>query len=219
MAPLPARDAWRRPAHEARVVLRTDEWTAVGFALGVVELVARDAEDTVVGHLGPDLLGPDWDEDEALRRLRADPAARSARRCSTSATWPASATCTRTSCASSAACTRGCRSATSPTCPGWCGGPARRSRPTRSASSSPPTGDLRRGEQTWVYRRDRQPCRRCGTRIRVDMQGPGGAGAGDVLVPVLPAGARLSGRSGGGGHHVAGATGSVRGRDAGGAST
>ena len=34
------------------------------------------------------------------------------------------------------------------------------------------TGDTRRGKQTWVYRRDKQPCRRCGTRIRVDMQGP-----------------------------------------------
>ena len=65
---------WRRPTHEARVVLRTQDWTAVGFALGVVEVVARDAEDTVVGHLGPDLLGPGWDEDEALRRLLADPA-------------------------------------------------------------------------------------------------------------------------------------------------
>ena len=34
---------WRRPAHEARVVLRTDGWTAVGFALGVMELVPRQA--------------------------------------------------------------------------------------------------------------------------------------------------------------------------------
>ena len=65
---------WRRPAHEARVVLRTDDWTAVGFALGIVEVLPRADEETVVGHLGPDLLGPDWDEDEALRRLLADPA-------------------------------------------------------------------------------------------------------------------------------------------------
>src|SRR3954463_7217147 len=53
---------WRRPAHEARVVLRTDEWTAVGFALGVVEVLDREAEPEAVGHLGPDLLGEDWDE-------------------------------------------------------------------------------------------------------------------------------------------------------------
>jgi len=64
---------WRRPAHEARVVLRTEEWHAVGFALGVVELLARDDEESAVGHLGPDLLGPDWDPDEAVRRLAAPP--------------------------------------------------------------------------------------------------------------------------------------------------
>ena len=33
---------WRRPAHEARVVLTGEEWIAVGFALGVVELVRTD---------------------------------------------------------------------------------------------------------------------------------------------------------------------------------
>ena len=27
----------------------------------------------MVGHLGPDLLGPDWDPAEAVRRLAADP--------------------------------------------------------------------------------------------------------------------------------------------------
>ena len=65
--------SWRRPAHQARVVLRTEGWTAVGFALGIVELVPRTAEPDVVGHLGPDLLGPDWDEAEAVRRLAASP--------------------------------------------------------------------------------------------------------------------------------------------------
>ena len=64
---------WRRPTHQARVVLATDDWTAVGFSLGVTELVARGEEESVVGHLGPDLLGPDWDEPEALGRLTADP--------------------------------------------------------------------------------------------------------------------------------------------------
>jgi endonuclease-8 len=62
---------WRRPAHEARVVLRTEGWHAVGFALGIVELLARDDEASAVAHLGPDLLGPDWSADEAQRRLTA----------------------------------------------------------------------------------------------------------------------------------------------------
>ena len=66
-------EPWRRPAHQARVVLRTEPVVAVGFSLGIVELVPTDAEHDVVGHLGPDLLGPDWDEDEALRRLLGHP--------------------------------------------------------------------------------------------------------------------------------------------------
>lgn len=66
-------DRWRRPAHEARVVLATERWEAVGFALGVVDLLRTGDEDQAVGHLGPDLLGPEWDEQEALRRLSANP--------------------------------------------------------------------------------------------------------------------------------------------------
>lgn len=64
---------WRRPGHQARIVLATQEWEAVGFSLHDVRLVRRSAEHRLVGHLGPDLLGPDWDLDEALRRLRAAP--------------------------------------------------------------------------------------------------------------------------------------------------
>ena len=64
---------WRRPDWQARAVLGTGDWTAVGFQLGLLEVVPRTEEHSIVGHLGPDLLGPDWDADEALRRLTADP--------------------------------------------------------------------------------------------------------------------------------------------------
>ncbi len=65
---------WRRPAHSARAVLETSEWVAVGYSLGVLEVIARAEEAAVVGHLGPDLLGADWNPDDAVRRLTADPA-------------------------------------------------------------------------------------------------------------------------------------------------
>ena len=64
---------WRRPEWQARAVLTTADWTAVGFQLGLLEVVPRTEEESIVGYLGPDLLGPDWDADEALRRLTADP--------------------------------------------------------------------------------------------------------------------------------------------------
>lgn len=66
-------ERWRRPAWQARVVLGTEDHLAVGFQLGSVEVVARGEESRVVGHLGPDLLGPDWDASVALANLRARP--------------------------------------------------------------------------------------------------------------------------------------------------
>jgi endonuclease VIII len=67
-------DPWKAgPAWQVRVVLATPEWEAVGYRLPVVELVPTSREPDIVGHLGPDLLGPDWDPGEATRRLLADP--------------------------------------------------------------------------------------------------------------------------------------------------
>ena len=64
---------WRKPGFTARCVLRTAVADAVGFSLGIVEVVRTADEDRVVGHLGPDLLGPDWDLAEAEQRIRAAP--------------------------------------------------------------------------------------------------------------------------------------------------
>lgn len=64
---------WRKPGHTARCILRTTEADVVGFSLGTLEVVATADEDRIVGYLGPDLLGPDWDPVEAERRLRASP--------------------------------------------------------------------------------------------------------------------------------------------------
>lgn len=64
---------WPRPAHQARLVLVTHQTQAVGFLLGMVNLVPTDREDSIVGHLGPDVLGADWDPGEAARHLAAQP--------------------------------------------------------------------------------------------------------------------------------------------------
>ncbi|WP_406145532.1 Fpg/Nei family DNA glycosylase [Streptomyces sp. NBC_01012] len=69
-----AGERWRGgPGHQIRAVLATAEHTAVGYRLPVLELLRTVDEGQVVGHLGPDLLGPDWDPDIALRHLLADP--------------------------------------------------------------------------------------------------------------------------------------------------
>lgn len=63
-------ERWRGgPAWQVRAVLATAEWTAVGYRLPVVELVATSHESSLVGHLGPDLLGPAWDPAQATANL------------------------------------------------------------------------------------------------------------------------------------------------------
>jgi len=167
-----AGSGWRRPAHEARVVLRTDDWTAVGFTLGIVEVLPRAAEDTAVGHLGPDLLGPDWDEDEAVRRLGADPARPVAEALLDQRNLAGIGNLYKSELCFLAGVHPRLPVGQVPDLP-------RLVRRARSALETNKerveqtlTGDTRRGRQTWVFRRDRQPCRRCGTTIRVDMQGP-----------------------------------------------
>ena len=41
----PPDSKWRRPTHQARIVLATDDRVAVGFALGITEILGRDDED------------------------------------------------------------------------------------------------------------------------------------------------------------------------------
>ncbi|MEO7722091.1 MAG: DNA-formamidopyrimidine glycosylase family protein [Pseudolysinimonas sp.] len=67
---------WPKPAYQARAVLRTASVTAIGFELGITELLPRDEEHTVTDRLGPDLLGASWDDAaaaEATARLEAHP--------------------------------------------------------------------------------------------------------------------------------------------------
>lgn len=163
---------WSRPAHQARVVLETAARTAVGFSLGIVELLDTADEHTVVGHLGPDLLGPDWDEDVALSRLRADSARPvgealldqtclagignmyQAELCFVSGVHP------RTPVGAVGALPRVVRRA------------KQMLELNSRRATQTTTGDLR--EPLWVYRRDKAPCRRCGTPIEVAMVGPPG---------------------------------------------
>lgn len=65
----------RSPAakrHTVRAVLCSAERTAIGDQLGMVHLIRTDAEDRVVGHLGPDLLDPEFDRRIAIDHLAMD---------------------------------------------------------------------------------------------------------------------------------------------------
>ncbi|MEU6354348.1 DNA-formamidopyrimidine glycosylase family protein [Streptomyces sp. NPDC047072] len=62
------------PTHQIRAILGNEENTAVGYRLPVLELLRTTDEQKAVGHLGPDLLGPDWNPEKARENLLQDPA-------------------------------------------------------------------------------------------------------------------------------------------------
>ncbi len=59
--------------HDLRAAVLTEQWSAVGLRLGMLDLVPTAREADLVGHLGPDVLGPDWDPDVAAANVRAHP--------------------------------------------------------------------------------------------------------------------------------------------------
>ncbi len=152
--------------HRIRLVLGNDARQALGYRLGIVEVLKTGHEHRAVGHLGPDLLGPDWDAAEALRRLQADPARSVGEALLDQRNLAGIGNIYQ----SETLFLRGM----SP----W--------RPIGAVDDLPEvvdvarrlleankdrvgqvtTGDTARGRETWVHGRARRPCRRCGTPIR-----------------------------------------------------
>jgi endonuclease-8 len=160
-----------RPAHLIRVVLRTAAAVAVGYHLHEVALVPTAEEDRLTGHLGPDLLGADWDPAEATRRLAAEPD-----------TSIAEALLDQRNLAGvgnlykcEVLFLRGVSPWTPvrdvPDLPGMVALAQRLLASNRGRWTQATTGSLRRGETNYVYGRRAQPCRRCGTAIREEQQG------------------------------------------------
>lgn len=70
-------ERWQRPRRDMRVVIATADYEAVAFSVPVAEFI-RDRDlrrHDELRTLGPDLLSDTFDAGEALRRLRARPAA------------------------------------------------------------------------------------------------------------------------------------------------
>ncbi|WP_336630658.1 MULTISPECIES: DNA-formamidopyrimidine glycosylase family protein [unclassified Microbacterium] len=157
-------ERWSAPAFQARAIVGTARAVAVGFEIAMVDLVPTADEDELVGHLGPDLLGPDWDAAEAARRIAADP-----RAAHVAILDQRNLAGLGNEYANELLFVRGIpptRPATEIDAAGLVDTAARMIRANRDRSGRTFTGDTRPGRQNWVYRRERQPCRRCGTPIR-----------------------------------------------------
>jgi endonuclease-8 len=164
-------DRWRRPAHQARCILDAEGVSTVGFALGVLEVVPRDQESDIVGYLGPDLLGPDWDADLALRNLLADPERPVGLALLDQRVLAGLGNVYR----AELCYLRGVL----PTRPvGQVSDPARMIAlaerliiANRDRSERITTGNSRPGQRSWVYNRAGKPCLRCRTRIQHGLLG------------------------------------------------
>lgn len=167
-------DRWKKPGHTARVVLELvgdphpRPIEVVGHSLGTVQVFPVNQYPQRIGHLGPDVLAGDWEDTGhalARERLLARPARPvgtalldqrnlagvgneyRAEICFLCGLHPA-ATVAEVDVDHVLAVTRRVM---------W----ANRSAPVRVT-----TGIRRAGENSYVFGRNRRPCRRCGTRIR-----------------------------------------------------
>lgn len=61
----------QRANPQIRALVATEHWAALGLRLGMLNLLPTGQEHTVVGHLGPDVLGHDWDAGRAVANLHA----------------------------------------------------------------------------------------------------------------------------------------------------
>jgi endonuclease-8 len=160
-----------RAGHRIRIILETADDQAAGIDLGVLEVLERAHDMDAVAHLGPDLLGADWEPRTAAANLTADP------------NRPLAAALLDQRVMAGVGnvyCNELCFiTGYLPTTPaGNVKDPLRmvqRARDmlwlNRSRSNRTTTGDTRRGRQVWVYGRAGEPCRRCGTRIQSDDSG------------------------------------------------
>jgi endonuclease VIII len=154
---------------DVRVILEAMNGAAAyGILLPVVDVVHTSRESALVGHLGPDPLRDDWDADEAVRRLEADPSRPLA-----------SALLDQRSMAGlgnlwvNELCFLRGHSPWTPI--GEVDVPAvvrLAARALRTSALNPgayqvTTGNTRRGEQHWVAGRAGRACLRCGTPVRV----------------------------------------------------
>jgi endonuclease-8 len=155
------------PAEEpVRALLESERALAIGYRLARVDLVPTADEAELVGHLGPDLLGADWDPDEAVRRLSAQPERTIGEALMDQRNLAGIGNLYR----AEVLFLRGVHPATPVSAAGDLPAMVKLARRLLHLNREHPeqatTGDLRKGRNHYVYDRAGRPCLRCGTKIR-----------------------------------------------------
>lgn len=160
-----------RSPSAVRAVVANTEWTAVGHKLGMLDLVATADETSLVGHLGPDVLGPDWDAAAVLETLGGQPD----RAIGDALLDQRVLAGVGTMFMAETLFVRGISPWTPISevtdLPGVVEAAHRLLDANRHRAVQATTGDLRPGRSTYVHSRSGRPCRRCATPVRVAMIG------------------------------------------------
>jgi endonuclease VIII len=160
------------PAFAVRAILASDAWECVGYRLHDMALVRTEHEDQLVGHLGPDVLGPDWDMTEALRRLRSHPDEQIGVAILDQRNLAGIGNLYKVE----SLFLRGVHPWARVADVADLEGVVDRAHTLMRANLNHPqqitTGDARKGREHWVFGRQGKPCRRCATTILLGDQGP-----------------------------------------------
>ena len=159
-------------AFQIRSVLLTPQHAVIGYQLPVLELLETSDEDTVVGHLGPDLLGDDWDIEEALRRLRSRPGRTVGEALLDQRNLAGIGTFYRAEVLFLQGLHPRRPVGDVPDLPRLLRRAQQLLYVNRWRPEQSTTGNLRSASRAYVFERAGQPCRRCGTRISTEEFGP-----------------------------------------------
>jgi formamidopyrimidine-DNA glycosylase len=165
-----------RPAEsfKLRLLLANAQWEAAGYLLGVTEVIPTAEEPAVIGHLGPDLLGSDWDPALAVSLLSRD----RDRPVGEALLDQRNLAGIGNVYLAEMLFLRGLDPSrpvgSIEDLPALVGLGHRLLDANKARPGHVTTGDTRRGKEHWVYGRGGKPCRRCGTRIMKGEQGPAG---------------------------------------------
>lgn len=150
---------------QVRLILANERWQAAGVKLGMVDLVRTADEARLVGHLGPDLLGADWDPGEAMRRLRGAPDRTIGEALLDQRNLAGIGTIYRAETLFLRGMWPWRKVGEIEDLEGLVSLAHRLLEANKEYAGTVTTGDRRPANQTWVYGRAGRPCRRCGTRI------------------------------------------------------
>ena len=168
-------ETWRGPAFQVRAVLYTRAWIAVGFRLAIVELIATADEDEVVGHLGPDPLRDDWDADRVVAAVARHPETEIGEILLDQRVLAGAGNVYKSEACFLAGIDPRTLVRDVPEVRKVVELVARLMRANRTTGTQITTGDLRPGQQRWVYGRSGEPCFRCRTPVvRAHRPGYGG---------------------------------------------